>query len=202
MNTLAVTICLSLLVSSLLYQPTQSRTLPAAVLPITSYGPRFSPQEACPRGAAKPVVKKAVFPKTTFRLQPDKRTGIETVTCPNGDQVIIRHEGCEYYALRFEFTTSRFAPPTTALEPWFRNAATLMTGLLSGLDAPLDLRQGVRALTAHIDQDKKNQYRNLALGQAISFGDETMPSTVSIDSLARSAGKNSVVEVTFAIGPL
>lgn len=117
MNTLSVNLGLSLLVSSFLYHPTGERAFPVAVAPITSPEARPPQQEDCPRSAAEPVVKKAVFPRTTFRLQPDTHTGIETVTCPNGDQVIIRHEGCEYYALRFQFTTSRFAPPTTALEP-------------------------------------------------------------------------------------
>lgn len=77
-----------------------------------------------------------------------------------------------------------------------------MTGLLGGLDAPINLRQGVGALTAYINQAKKNQYRTLALGEAITFGSKTMPSSVSVDSVGQGAGTASVVEVTFTIGPL
>jgi hypothetical protein len=201
MHTVAGKISLGLLIASLVCQSGAGRTISSA-LPHNSRRPELEQDSGCTRGAAEPVVNKAVFPHTTFRLQPDKRTGIETVTFSNGDKVTIRNGGCEYYELRFRFETSRFAQPTTALEPWFRTAATLMTGMLKGLNAPIDIGQGVRALRAYTNQGKKTHYRNLALGKAIFFGPETMRSMVVVDHLEKGAGKKRVVEVRFAIGPL
>ncbi|PJJ60893.1 hypothetical protein [Hymenobacter chitinivorans] len=184
-----------LLGGGLLGQPAAAPATPAPAPPLA--------QDAdCVRGAAEPIVKKAVFPRSTFRLLPDKINGIETIACPNGDQVVIYNEGCEYYMLRFLITTARFGPPTTNPAPWFRHAATLMSGLLPGLQAPIDLPQGIRLLTARLNQDQKKPGRPLALGEDIFYGSKTMRSSVSIDSLARGAGNQTVVAVTFAIGPL
>src|ERR1051326_6096260 len=62
----------------------------------------------CVRGTPEPVVKKNIFPKTTFQLQADGLTAYETVDFDNGDKLIITNAGCEYYVLTFRFETARF----------------------------------------------------------------------------------------------
>ncbi|TGE28209.1 hypothetical protein [Hymenobacter metallicola] len=175
-------------------------------LPSTSR-PLFVPappeqDESCPRGVAEPVVRKKVFPKTSFRRLPDKRTGLETVALPLGDRLTIHHEGCEYYVLRFHFETARFRQSPTALDAWFRNAAQLLTETAPGLDSPVDIAGGLRALRTYLDRHKGNKAQALVLGQEIAYGSETLPSFVSVDRIARLAGNTVAVELSLAIGPL
>ena len=67
----------------------------------------------CVRGQAEPVIQKEDYPNTTFILQADSLTAIETVTFDNGDKLIIRNWGCEYYVLTFCFETTKFQQDTT-----------------------------------------------------------------------------------------
>ena len=98
-------------------------------------------QTGCARGVAEPIIKKTIYPKTTFVLQPDSITGIETVILDNGDKLIIKNWGCEYYVLTFRFETSRFLKDTTDLNFWFKSAGDLMRDILVGLQSPLISRK-------------------------------------------------------------
>lgn len=192
---LRIPVCLGLLLGSL-------PGLPEATPPRGVAAPAPAQEAGCPRGAAEPVVRKKIFPKTTFRRLPDNRSGLETVALPAGDQLTIRHEGCEYYVLRFRFTTTRFRQRPTALEPWFRNTAQLLTETLPGLSAPVDVRAGTSALRAHTSQHAQNALEPLRLGEEIDYGTGDMRRFLSVDRLQQLAGDKVAVEVSFATGPL
>src|SRR6186997_553555 len=55
----------------------------------------------CIRGQAASVIKKTVYPNSTFKLNKDNHTGTENIDLENGDKLIINNWGCEYYVLTF-----------------------------------------------------------------------------------------------------
>ena len=151
----------------------------------------------CARGAAEPIIKKTVYPQTTFVLQPDSLTGIETVTFDNGDKLTIKNWGCEYYVLTFRFETSRFQQDTTNLDFWFKSAASLTREVLDGLEAPINITKGLDKLVAHVDNKE-----TLKLGDEIDFVTGDIRSFVSVDRVEKVTDKKYAVEISFATGPL
>ncbi|UOQ71385.1 hypothetical protein [Hymenobacter cellulosilyticus] len=158
--------------------------------------------EDCPRGAAEPVVRRKIFSRTTFRLLPDKHSGLETVVLPSGDQLTIRHEGCEYYVLRFRFTTTRFRQSPAALEAWFRNAAQLLAEAQPGINAPMNIAAAIKALRTYTSRHAKSAAEPLTLNAEIEFGDENMRRFLTIDQVRKLTGNKVAVEVSLAVGPL
>jgi hypothetical protein len=156
----------------------------------------------CARGKAEPIIKKTVYPETTFVLQPDSLSGIETVNFDNGDKLTIKNWGCEYYVLTFRFETSRFQQDTTNLEYWFKTATGLVTDIFNGIDTPIDIKKGITQLKNHIDSDKKNNFKNLKLGDEIDFGGDEIRDFVSVDRIVKQTDKKYAVEIRFATGPL
>ncbi len=155
----------------------------------------------CVRGAAEPIVRKSVFSNTTFHLQPDKLTGIETVELPQGDKLIINNYGCEYYALNFQFETSRFQEDTSKVYFWYKTAGALMNGIREGIDAPIDINKGIAKLTEFAKKSKRTG-RKLKIGQEVYFGGETIMESVVINRVEKIDDKRYAVEIIFAIGPL
>jgi len=151
----------------------------------------------CARGVAEPILKKTVFPQSTFVLQSDSFTGIETLTFDNGDNLTIRNWGCEYYVLTFRFETSRFQQDTTNLDFWVKSVASLTRELLHGLDAPIDISNGIDKLIAHLDNNGTFKLR-----EEIDFGADDIRSCVSVDRVEKVTDKKYAVEITFATGPL
>jgi hypothetical protein len=156
----------------------------------------------CVRGQAEPVIQKTDYPNTTFVLQPDSITAIETVTFDNGDKLVIRNWGCEYYVLTFRFETSNYQHDTTDLGFWFRAADRLMTSMLGGLDTPIDIKRGLVLLDSYILRDEKNGFKNLQLGEEIDFGGNDIRSFVTVDRIEKINDKNFGVTISFATGPL
>jgi len=156
----------------------------------------------CVRVQAEPVIQKKVYPNTTFVLQPDSLTAIETVTFDNGAKLIIHNWGCEYYVLTFRFESTKFQQDTTNLEFWFKSADRLMTGMLGGLDAPIDIKRGLVLLDSYILRDEKNGYKNLQLGEEIDFGGNDIRSFVTVDKIEKMTDKKFAVTISFATGPL
>jgi len=103
----------------------------------------------CVRGQAEPIIKKEYFPNTTFTLQADSITAIETVQFDNGDKLTIKNWGCEYYVLTFNFETTQFQKDTTDLKFWYQSTIQLMTSILAGLDAPIDIKKGLTFLESY-----------------------------------------------------
>ena len=159
-------------------------------------------QTKCIRGAAKPIINKSIYPKTTFVLQPDSITGIETVTFENGEKLTIKNWGCEYYVLTFRFETSRFQQDTTDLKYWFKTATRLVTEIFNGVDAPIDIKKGLNQLKNHIESDQPTNFKNLKLGDEIDFGGSQIRNFVSVDRIEKLTDKKYAVEISFATGPL
>ena len=156
----------------------------------------------CVRGQAEPVIQKEDYPNTTFILQADSLTAIETVTFENGDRLIIRNWGCEYYVLTFRFETTKFQQDTSNLEYWFKAANRLMTSMLSGLDAPIDIKRGLVFLDSYVLRDEKNKFKNLNLGDELNFDGSAIRSFVTVDRVEKLTDKKFAVTISFATGPL
>jgi hypothetical protein len=175
-------------------QAKTSETLPSGNISIKE---KQTASTNCARGVAKPIIKKTVYPQTTFVLQSDSLTGIETVIFDNGDNLTIKNWGCEYYVLTFRFETSRLQQDTTSLDYWFKSAASLTTEVLDGLEAPIDIAQGVDKLLAHV-----NNNANLKLRKEIDYGTDNIRSFVSVDRIEKDSDTRYAVEISFATGPL
>jgi hypothetical protein len=156
----------------------------------------------CIRGVAEPIINKTLFRNTVFQLQSDSLTGIEKVTFDNGDKLIIKNWGCEYYVLTFRFESSRFQSDTLNHEFWFRKTALLMSEILKGLNAPIDVTNGVKFLVSYIDKDKNNNYKNLKFGDEIDFGGNDIRSFVTVDKVIKLTDKKFAIEISFSQGPL
>jgi hypothetical protein len=156
----------------------------------------------CVRGAAESVVKRDIFPKSTFQLQPDKLTGIETVELDKGDKLIIKNWGCAYYALTFRFETSRFQNEPGNVGFWYKRAVSLVNEVLKGIDAPLDLAKAKEAIAKRIEKDVPNGYDNLKYGEEIDVENGDIREFVSIDKVEQLNDKIVAIEITFAKGPL
>ncbi len=105
----------------------------------------------CSREQAKPIINKTVFKNTQFQLQSDSISAIETVIFDNGDKLIIKNWGCEYYCLNFRFETKRYENDTKNTAFWYRKAVLLISEISKGIEAPIDIENGNNALINHID---------------------------------------------------
>jgi hypothetical protein len=151
----------------------------------------------CTRGTPEPVVKKDIFPKTTFKLQTDSLTAYETVDFDNGDKLIIENAGCEYYVLTFRFETTRFQNDTTNSKYWFDKAIQLINETAKGIDAPVALDNGITALTAYSNKTDTPKFR-----EEIDYGETEIRNFVTVDRVEKMSDKKYAVELTFAVGPL
>lgn len=158
----------------------------------------------CVRGKAVPIVQKTFYPNTTFILQPDSISAIETVNFDNGDKLIIRNWGCEYYVLTFRFETSRFHQDTTNLEYWFKSADLLMREVSGGIKEGFSrqIENGLSKLNNYVANDQPNNYKSLKLGKEIDFGGNDIRSFVTVDKIEKQTDKKYAVEISFTTGPL
>ncbi len=152
----------------------------------------------CTRGQAEPIVIKDIYPKTTFTLQSDNLTAIETIELNDGDKVVIKNWGCKYYVLSFRFETSKYAADTTAMKYWYVNSFKLMNEIKHGIDAPIDIEKGLKAFNEHIS---KNVF-DLELKTEIDFGENEFRNFVSLDNISKIGNNRFAVTISFAIGPL
>lgn len=150
----------------------------------------------CIRRQAEPVVKKNYFLATTFVLQPDSLTGVETVSMRNGDKLIITNWGCESYVLTFRFETAKFKANASQLRYWYIVAGKLMNEVLPGIDAPLDIKEGVRALNHYAAKNAKR----LRLQSEINFSGDEAVRIVTLDSIARTQNNRTAVTISFTAG--
>lgn len=154
-------------------------------------------EDECVRGAAEPIIKKSIYPNTVFKLQQDK-TGIETVTFDNGEKLIIRNWGCEYYNLTFRFETERFQEPETNIQFWYKKAVELMAEVEPAIDAPMDIKKGLAALTQYINTHPNG----LQLEEQITFEPGEIFSTASVTKVDVLPDARFGIEIVFATGPL
>ena len=152
----------------------------------------------CVRGQAEPIVIKDIYPNNTFTVQPDSLTAIETIELDNGDKVIIKNWGCEYYVLSFQFETSKYKADTTAMKYWYVNSCKLMDEIKEGIDAPIDIEKGLQAFNDHIS---KNVF-DLELETEIDYGENEIRNFVSLDNISKIENNRFAVTISFAVGPL
>jgi hypothetical protein len=156
----------------------------------------------CLRGVAAPVVKKDIFPKSTFLLQADKLTGIETVKLDKDDKLTIKQWGCAYYALTLRFETTRFQNEPGNVGFWYKRAVTLVNEVAKGIDAPLELSKATEVIVEHIEEDVPNGYTNLKYGEEMDISNSAIRQFVSIDKVEQLSDKKFAIEITIARGPL
>jgi len=156
----------------------------------------------CVRGQAEPIVKKKVYPNTTFTLQPDKLTAYETVTFDNKDKLIIHNWGCEYYVLTFRFETSRFQEDVKNLPFWYQKSHLLMTEIMNGLDTPFVTSKELATLKAFTDEKIKTNPESFKLEEEIDHGDSEIRNFITVDKIEKLTDKKFAIEISFSIGPL
>lgn len=165
---------------------------------ITNAVAQTNQQNDCPRATPTRIVKKSVFPKTTFKLSRDRRTGTETVKFSNGDRLIITNAGCEYFYLGFRFETGRFSARTSDTKYWFTQAIKLINEVEKGINEPaIQLPDAVRALKKYV---KKNPQPKV--GEEIDYGGTDIRTFVALKQIKRLPKKRFAIELYFAVGPL
>ena len=135
------------------------------------------------RAAPKPIVIKRVFPKTTFLLKKNKAypfesIGFETVNFKNGDKLVIENSGCENFTLIFWFETSRFIGTPNDVKLGYQTAIRLMQEIQSGIDAPIAIRKGIRALNTYATKTTHPQFN-----REIDFGGSDIRDFASVVGL-------------------
>lgn len=156
----------------------------------------------CPRGRAEPIIKKERYPNTTFTLQSDSLTAIETIVFDNGDELIIRNWGCDYYVLTFRFITSKYKNDTANLPYWYKSAGRLITEVLAGIDTPMDIKRGLVFLESYYLRDQKNDFKNVKIGEEIDFDESEIRSYVTLERIEKLSENQFAVTVSYATGPL
>jgi hypothetical protein len=154
----------------------------------------------CPLGPAEPVLKKDLYPRATFALQSDKRTGIETLLLENGDKLIIKQSGCEYYVLHFRFETSRFEADTSDMAYWSNTALTMLRQINKGLRTPLDIAEAFKQLSARLEQGKSGAKLNI--GDEIDFGGPDPRQYMIIERISKTADNRYLLELSLNYGPI
>jgi len=156
----------------------------------------------CVRATPEPIIKKEVYPRTTFvrrknRSFPFNDIGFETVKFKNGEKLIIEHTGCENYTLIFRFETNRFKGKTADARFWYKTAVELMRQAKKGFGSNALLDNGVKALSSYIKNNKTLKY-----AEEISFGGEEIRDVVFLSQVKKLRGNSYKVELSFGSGPL
>ncbi|MBS7564878.1 hypothetical protein KHS38_10720 [Mucilaginibacter sp. Bleaf8] len=164
----------------------------------------FAEEDECPKGVAEPVLSKKLFPDAVFKLDTDRRSGIETVQMSNGDKLTVQGSGCEYYMLTFRFETSRFSADTTNLPYWFDKAAVLMRELddKKAIDCPLEIGTGIHALISKVQKSGSSKENGLQLEDEIVYIGPDPRQFVSVNRIQRLSEQRYAVEVMFGYGPI
>lgn len=156
----------------------------------------------CTRGPAEPIINKDYYPNTTFVLQPDSLTGIETVIFDNGDRLTIKNWGCEYYVLTFSFETTKYKQDTSDLLFWHESACQLMSSIVAGIKAPIDIKKGIVSLESYYLKNKGNKLSLLKLGEEIDINTNEIRSFVMLDRIEKVTNHKFRVSLSFVTGPL
>jgi len=183
-------------------EPVKKAQPKTAIAPAAKVNVAATDTDECPRGIAEPVVNKSVFPDAQFALQPDHRTGIETLTLKDGDKLILKQSGCEYYTLSLTFETSRFAADTADVAYWGDKALLLMRQVAKGIDVPLQVDTALNKLALRLEKDKLGNGIKLAVGEEIDFGGPDPRQYLIIDRVTRLANQRYAIEVSLSYGPI
>lgn len=154
-------------------------------------------EENCTRDTASSILIPEYFPNAIFELQEDRFTGIETFFLKNGDKIIIKNWGCEYYVLTFRMESSTFQSDTSNLANFGIELKKLFSDIYPGLNAPIDIKNANSKLREHLMNFPDYQF-----GDPIYFMDGEIPEFVSLNKIEELKSGLVVVEVTYSAGPL
>jgi hypothetical protein len=161
-------------------------------------------QDTCPRSTPTPIVKKSVFPNTSFVLKKTSNRGliisegIETVKLNNGDRLTITNSGCEFLTLNFRFETNRRPKNPQDSKYLYQRSARLMRQIVGGLNAPIDLQDGIVALENYGAKNTRPELDTIIkYKSSIDFR-----SVVQLLDRPQQANGRERVEVLFYYGPL
>jgi len=172
------------------------------ILNSTAKSEQLTPVTDAVRGQACRILKPSFFPNATFVLLGDSITGIETAQLENGDKLTLTNCGLEYYTLAFRFVTTRFDKDTTDIPFWCRKAIGMMLEIEPGLDAPIGIKSGTNKLIDFLDEDKKNNYSNVQLGNQIDYGGDDIREFVWLNRIEKVDDKTYAIEISYSMGPL
>ncbi len=82
---------------------------------------------------------------------------------------------------------------------WLDAAVGLMNEIQEGIDAPIDIRDAVQAMSVHTASMDSRLYK---LGEDIVFNDDIIKSVASLDRIQKINENRFAIEVSFSIGPL
>ena len=156
----------------------------------------------CVRAVPQPIVIRKIFPKTTFSLRKDKSypfesIGFEKVYFKNGDKLVIENGGCENFSLNFQFETSRFIGKPTDAKFWYQKAIQLMQEIQSGINAPIAIRKGVKALNSYLQKTSRPKFN-----QEIDFGGREIRDVTWLVGVKKISQNSYKIELFFTTGPL
>lgn len=151
----------------------------------------------CPRGTPERIVKASVEPQPTFELDKAKNVGMETLQFQNGDKLVVKNGGCEYFVVTFRFETNRFKADTSDMMYWLDKSAVLVSEVTDAIDAPLDFHDGVTMIRKFNGPEVKYEP-----GQEIIYSDGEIRQFTSLDRVQKLSDSRYAVEVTFALGPI
>ena len=157
---------------------------------------------SCARATPTAIVKKSVFPNSSFVLEQHVSNnikvpvGIETFRLADGTKLTIENGGCESYSLSFRFETDRATAKIGNRRYWFNRIVKLLRQVQPGLESS-QLKQGIGGLETYIAQ-----HHNLELDKDIDYGGKEIRSLVTITNIAPLPKSKVVLEVRFYDGPL
>jgi hypothetical protein len=152
----------------------------------------------CVRGAAEPVLKKNIFPKSEFKLLSDSLSGVEATRLDSNDVLIIKNWGCESYVLTFIFKTSHYNHDVHDTEFWYNTAFHFMNKIKQGIDSPVDIDKGITSLKEYIYETDSTK---LEYDHELDFGINEVGRYVMVEPI-RKIFDDYLVTVSYVIGPL
>lgn len=173
------------------------------VLTVTFSAFSQEPITECVRSVPEPILKKSVFPKTTFTKTKNKENtgetiGVERVKVDNNVDLTIKNWGCENYTLTFQFLIGGQTRKTSDTKFWYGKAIELMNSVKKGIrreDINL-INRGLKVISAYKNKSRIPKYENY-----IEFGGTEIKDLVVLDKVVKQ-GNRYKVEISFGIGPL
>ncbi len=156
----------------------------------------------CVRPEPEPIIKKEVFPDTTFRLEKNKEfpfqhLGYETVEFKNGDKLLIENVGCENFTLILHFEVAGFPDKMDDTRFWYKKSADLIAQANKGINDIYLINGGLKALNSYIKKNKQLEFK-----KEIDFGGSEIKYVVSLDEVEKLKDNRVEITVSFGAGAL
>ena len=155
-------------------------------------------EEHCVRSVPEPVLESSKFSDYKFELR--NNVGFEQVLLLNGDKLIIKNCGCEYYTLVFRLeVTKPQDQKNESVERWYKEIPKRLAMIEDLSDSPFDLNKAKLLLINYIDS-----YNNhpLKYKHEIVIEAGEMPTKMSLDYVRILNDKTVALELSIWIGPL